>query len=780
MSADSNLELVVGVDLGLTCTGVAFCEAKKTQPNVIYKWPQDPKREAGRGVTYKVPTRLAYLGGRRSCVSWGFKCPDSDAGGTRELAIKEHFKLLLDPEVWNGAFADEPDLAPGEIGDVQDWLRDFLAALYEHIVSYFTEEFTREKWEKGRVQYIFSIPTTWQRKTVIEKFEEIVRDAGFGKVKGQTLTIGLSEAEAAAIYTAMYPKEHRVLSWPDESGLRTTKKLIPAYRVNSDMDSSIKLDQLSHVDGKPIGSVQIDSAFQELTENRLLAAYQCRSPNSQQQKLKEAFRSNEPRITCKFAAREMTRGDFQFHKHHCGDGLADLKEACIPVPGLGRDFDFDFAACQGNKGEEAGEAWVIKGGMMVYKKETIEELFNKQTNEIVKFIEEQLEHLQKSAPNKQVSYIVLSGGLGSSAYVQTRISSTFNSKGIEILVSTEPQLAVCKGLVIDRLHYLQSNSSALRTRLCRGSYGIYITPPLSVRKKKKEGFRKRDLHFLSQWKTKLSSNATASLNKNDNDKIHWLIKKDEPVEVVKCMVSRVVDRAHPRRAWVDEIVFSSADKNDLPTHMPSKLSADGVKPPRTIAFLESNLRDLPQDKAPFPFDSSDSEQESPSPSPHKHKSGNKGKYNDNNNKTINKPSGESQKARPKPRGRGAWPFQLKSRASAASQPEQVVINYEITVSIGPEGLDFKSSVFSNKRTPGIADQAGGDIVGELSDIDSGVYVGEEEYKENSGEGKITVGNRLIPLNWSIFPDDDEEPREEEGEDDEEGMYEERRSVEIGE
>jgi len=79
----------------------------------------------------------------------------------------------------------------------------------------------------------------------------------------------------------------------------------------------------------------------------------------------------------------MTTVHFQLHKHHYEDGLAESKEAWIPVPGL-EGFDFDFTACQGNegeeaegsrgeeaegsRGEEAEEAWVIKGGMMTYKK----------------------------------------------------------------------------------------------------------------------------------------------------------------------------------------------------------------------------------------------------------------------------------------------------------------------------------------------------------------------------------------------------------------------------
>jgi hypothetical protein len=179
-----------------------------------------------------VLTRVAYRGGQRNYL-WGFECPPS-SNLRRDLVVKEHFKLLLEPEVWNGVFGAEPEEAPGDIIDVQRWFQDFLTALYKHIVSYFKTFFTPEKWAKGRVQYVFSIPTTWQQKTVIDKFEDIVKEAGFGSIKGQTVTIGLSEAEAAAIYTATYPKDHEIVSELDVNG-RKAKKGIIAYEVSHSM-----------------------------------------------------------------------------------------------------------------------------------------------------------------------------------------------------------------------------------------------------------------------------------------------------------------------------------------------------------------------------------------------------------------------------------------------------------------------------------------------------------------------------------------------------------------
>jgi hypothetical protein len=67
--------------------------------------------------------------------------------------------------------------------------------------------------------------------------------------------------------------------------------------------------------------------------------------------------------------------------------------------------------------------------------------------------------------------LVLSGGLGGSQYVKTKIESLFaakphqNAPGLSILKSQEPRLAVVKGLVLDRRQKLISGTATLKTRM---------------------------------------------------------------------------------------------------------------------------------------------------------------------------------------------------------------------------------------------------------------------------------------------------------------------------
>jgi hypothetical protein len=62
-------------------------------------------------------------------------------------------------------------------------------------------------------------------------------------------------------------------------------------------------------------------------------------------------------------------------------------------------------------------------------------------------------------------YLVLSGGLGGSAYVKTQLEQKYASSRISIIRSQEPRLSVAKGLVMDRKQKLTTGTAALKTRM---------------------------------------------------------------------------------------------------------------------------------------------------------------------------------------------------------------------------------------------------------------------------------------------------------------------------
>jgi len=85
----------------------------------------------------------------------------------------------------------------------------------------------------------------------------------------------------------------------------------------------------------------------------------------------------------------------------------------------------------------------------------------------------------RSCSNQSQSHLVLSGGLGNSAYVQNCLRSRYafgstpysNAQHMQIRIAPDPQLVVCKGNVADRVQKLKSGQSVLGWRCSRASYG---------------------------------------------------------------------------------------------------------------------------------------------------------------------------------------------------------------------------------------------------------------------------------------------------------------------
>jgi hypothetical protein len=176
-------------------------------PEVIQRWP-------GREVdsSNKVPTAITYVspevnGERPSGTAhrgfsmandipcyWGFMNP-GQSGFTAQW-----FKLFLDEGVRSKTFATGPTVlrfaTEPTAANVRRWFEDFLRFLYRYI-----DGFLRENYLNGRgstkLEYIFSIPTSWDQTTA-NHFEEAVNAAGFRR---ENTSVKMTEVEAAAVYT---------------------------------------------------------------------------------------------------------------------------------------------------------------------------------------------------------------------------------------------------------------------------------------------------------------------------------------------------------------------------------------------------------------------------------------------------------------------------------------------------------------------------------------------------------------------------------------------------
>lgn len=177
--------MLVGVAFGIDRTPNA--PVRNFESYVIDTWPGTDRTEC------KVPTKVAYTAGEIGIHSWGFGCPElGDLRGGQ--AVKDMFKFFLD--------TSKERFGPSQavkLENVKLWYTDFLKALHAHIMDYLpTKPRIDINNNSTSIEFVFSIPTRWKDDDeLLQKFRDIVDDAGFG----DHVKMDLTEGEAAAVFT---------------------------------------------------------------------------------------------------------------------------------------------------------------------------------------------------------------------------------------------------------------------------------------------------------------------------------------------------------------------------------------------------------------------------------------------------------------------------------------------------------------------------------------------------------------------------------------------------
>jgi hypothetical protein len=243
--------------------GVAYTKVG-APTQTIHNWP-------GGGDTNerKVSTALVYPRNSRTPSSWGFLCAlDDDVDRYRP----KWFKLYLDQETLDRAQKYRLSFIPRSVIEARQHATDYLREIYIHVREFMqTRQFG---WLQARIEFIFSIPTTWTAQEVLEDFKSVIRNAGFGtESKAHSVTLELTEAEAAAVYTI---KSSQVafqmgdIFLSCDAGGGTTD--LALTRVMASVIEGIpNLKQIDAVNGLGVGSTIIDRAFEALVQKRLAA-----------------------------------------------------------------------------------------------------------------------------------------------------------------------------------------------------------------------------------------------------------------------------------------------------------------------------------------------------------------------------------------------------------------------------------------------------------------------------------------------------------------------------
>ncbi|TGZ81676.1 hypothetical protein EX30DRAFT_395464 [Ascodesmis nigricans] len=557
--------IIVGIDLGMTFTGVAYALYRRGYPPpgsyeslIDVPLPDNIKYWPGREdeVKYKAVTAVSIpseSSQRSKSPTWGFLCETKQGIGS---VRHRNFKLLLDEGFHADVVSDAERRGlkpPPSYNAVKNAYRIYLRGLYSHILQYLSAEFEKDEDRYGvklkinfaqhRVIYSFSVATTWgPTSSTISTFKQLIDEAGFGSITNHSYRIGLTEAEAAAVTTMMDPSFRVVDEGPDSAyQFQKNDVLITVDLGGGTSDATMlrltdgifggdkypryKMEQLCTVDGIPYGSTNIDRKIQSLVKNRLASIPKDATswkPRSDIEDLiillKEDF--GEPNIML----------------------LPTLILDAIQPVALEGTRDVDPYACL--TFDNAG----IRRGQMEISKEDIALIFDKIIHKIIDLLENQW----KSKPVRTKNcYLSLTGGLSSSKYVRKKLVEHFSERQIRVLCPEEPALAVCRGLVIDMIHQLRGQGSLI-TRRSRCSYGIIYRERFN--KMKHEG---QPVKYDEVVKRAFAVN-----------RIRWLVEENQLIPDntdIEHHVSRYIPARSNEVDWKEWIVAHSG-KGDRPDY----------------------------------------------------------------------------------------------------------------------------------------------------------------------------------------------------------------------
>ncbi|KAI0905716.1 hypothetical protein F4823DRAFT_627632 [Ustulina deusta] len=372
-----------------------------------------------------------------------------------------------------------------------------MKCLYNHISGHLQKH---ESWKDKTVEFVFSLPATFRTQDVSNGLMEQIKKAGFERGGRKHYVLwGLSEPQASAVYTAKEVnvsfKKGDIILVCDAGGGTTDLALLEQQGD----ERIVALRELSVIQGNDIGSTNIDRAFWKLVRQRLEMV-------------------TRRKLAMNAATTMMHSDEFQTWKHEFGKHKeAEFGVARVTVPI--------------SLGQTESSTVGISDGKMNFSYADLRSLFDPEVDGIIQFIREMVDKVTKLNLKNTPNYLVLSGGLGSSAYVQQRIKEAFPNPRVVVAEADEPQLAVVKGLVLDR--------------------------------KQREKFGKPKAHSGLRW-------AISELDGHRwvDNQISWVIRKGDDIDAEQSGKTRGFSKASRNRdnKWISkrELVISHQDRNQLP------------------------------------------------------------------------------------------------------------------------------------------------------------------------------------------------------------------------
>ncbi|KAK4982639.1 hypothetical protein LTR50_007651 [Elasticomyces elasticus] len=493
------------------------------------RWPGKSRNE----LYSKVETAVSYNVGGQVSASWGFQCDEED----ESVEVNKNFKLFLDPH-----YKPTFEFAPMR-DEAQRWYSDYLRFLYSYIKRTLGESIAQFAFKN--IEFVFSVPTTWKDEAMIADVQRLISDAGYGKPDNERFTVTLTEAEAAAVYAAKQQMQRDDVFLVCDSGGGTTD--LNVLKVMNASAGRTEIEPLYVNEGEAIGSTLIDHKAQCLLVERL-------------EKIRDELCESSDIL-----AKKMIQNRFIGYKCNFGTRAGRVPKYKFPIPGLeGRHLNFPHAG--------------IEDSMVVLTNDELQRLFDQQVNRILTLIDEQLRVVQSEHPSESVNYLMLSGGLGSSPYLQERVRDRYergagavfpNAQNMAILIAAEPQLAVVQGLVYARVQALKGGPELLSSRRCPVSYGVVVRELWNPREHQGE-YIQRDPLDKKRWA---------------ENQIFWFVKQNQKVDVKKGVNQSFrckIPLGRERDPWHTRVVMSRMPARDLPR----SLKHEGAK---VVCKIETEL-----------------------------------------------------------------------------------------------------------------------------------------------------------------------------------------------
>lgn len=453
--------IVIGIDFGMTQTAVSYSSAPEwPEPKCIQQWPGLPHHAS---LANKVPSQAGY-DADQNLLDWGFHCVYT----TQELSVEKEFKLYLDPD-----FPDTYPSAPTH-AEAKKFYVDYMSSLCKFIQVHFRQWYPN--WHEQNVEYLFSIPTTWTSARLTARLEEWLEEAGFGGSNKRRIKIAQTEAEAAAVYTAKAQPFQKgdIIMVADAGGATTDINILELMEHSR---NKTQLKALNKAEGINVGSTLIDQQIKHFIA----------------QKLRGMNVTGDDKELIWHAEDIMQDSDFEGIKcSFDGTNLSMSSSFAVPAEILSLS----------TRG---------RGSRIMIPATHLKSIFDTQIDLICEKINQQKTELLRERPNSHIQYLVLSGGLGSSKYLQNRVRNRYTN--MQVLCSPEPQLVVAKGLVMERVQKLNKGAGIYTGKCSRTSYGVLIRLPYDEVKHRGERVTKDPLDRML-WA---------------EDQIDWLIKEGQAV-----------------------------------------------------------------------------------------------------------------------------------------------------------------------------------------------------------------------------------------------------------